>query len=215
MKNWKTTAEAILTTGPVVPVIVVKKLEHAVPMAKALVAGGVRVLEVTLRTECAMDAIRAIAKALDLTLDDFSDDTSKSVLSIPGVLPIPNMVKKPRLGSIACGEPILAVENMEGFDDVPENIHCDFTLICKGDSMIGARIHDGDLVYIRQQPDVENNEIAAVIIDEESVTLKRVYRDGDYLVLISENPSYPPILINGEHTARIIGKAVGFTSILK
>ncbi len=62
MKNWKTTAEAILTSGPVVPVIVVKKLEHAVPMAKALVAGGVRVLEVTLRTECAMDAIRAIAK---------------------------------------------------------------------------------------------------------------------------------------------------------
>ena len=57
MKNWKTTAEAILTTGPVVPVIVVNKLEHAVPMAKALVAGGVRVLEVTLRTACAMDAI--------------------------------------------------------------------------------------------------------------------------------------------------------------
>ena len=62
MKNWKTSAESILTTGPVVPVIVVKKLEHAVPMAKALVAGGVRVLEVTLRTECAVDAIRAIAK---------------------------------------------------------------------------------------------------------------------------------------------------------
>ncbi|MCW2473617.1 MULTISPECIES: bifunctional 4-hydroxy-2-oxoglutarate aldolase/2-dehydro-3-deoxy-phosphogluconate aldolase [unclassified Symbiopectobacterium] len=62
MKNWKTSAEQILTTGPVVPVIVVNKLEHAVPMAKALVAGGVRVLEVTLRTDCAVDAIRAIAK---------------------------------------------------------------------------------------------------------------------------------------------------------
>ncbi|QHM71339.1 bifunctional 4-hydroxy-2-oxoglutarate aldolase/2-dehydro-3-deoxy-phosphogluconate aldolase [Mixta intestinalis] len=60
MKNWKTSAEAILTTGPVVPVIVVNKLEHAVPMAKALVAGGVRVLEVTLRTPVAMDAIKAI-----------------------------------------------------------------------------------------------------------------------------------------------------------
>ncbi|WP_405079743.1 bifunctional 4-hydroxy-2-oxoglutarate aldolase/2-dehydro-3-deoxy-phosphogluconate aldolase [Pectobacterium carotovorum] len=62
MKNWKTSAEQILTTGPVVPVIVVNKLEHAVPMAKALVAGGVRVLELTLRTDCAIDAIRAIAK---------------------------------------------------------------------------------------------------------------------------------------------------------
>ncbi|MEC5320220.1 bifunctional 4-hydroxy-2-oxoglutarate aldolase/2-dehydro-3-deoxy-phosphogluconate aldolase [Brenneria populi subsp. brevivirga] len=62
MKNWKTSAEQILTTGPVVPVIVVNKLEHAVPMAKALVAGGVRVLELTLRTDCAVEAIRAIAK---------------------------------------------------------------------------------------------------------------------------------------------------------
>ncbi|RLM23080.1 keto-deoxy-phosphogluconate aldolase [Brenneria alni] len=62
MKNWKTSAEQILTAGPVVPVIVVNKLEHAIPMAKALVAGGVRVLELTLRTDCAVDAIRAIAK---------------------------------------------------------------------------------------------------------------------------------------------------------
>lgn len=68
------------------------------------------------------------------------------------------MVKMPRLGAIACGEPILAVENTEGFDDVPNNIHCDFTLICRGDSMVGARIHDGDLVYIRQQPDVETKK---------------------------------------------------------
>ncbi|WP_067710167.1 MULTISPECIES: bifunctional 4-hydroxy-2-oxoglutarate aldolase/2-dehydro-3-deoxy-phosphogluconate aldolase [unclassified Erwinia] len=62
MKNWKTSAETILTAGPVVPVIVLNKLEHAVPMARALVAGGVRVLEVTLRTSCALEAIRAIAQ---------------------------------------------------------------------------------------------------------------------------------------------------------
>ncbi|RWR03833.1 keto-deoxy-phosphogluconate aldolase [[Pantoea] beijingensis] len=64
MKNWKTSAEKILTTGPVVPVIVVNKLEHAVPMAKALVAGGVNVLEITLRTPVAMDALRAIINAV-------------------------------------------------------------------------------------------------------------------------------------------------------
>ena len=62
MNNWKTSAEQILTSGPVVPVIVINKLEHAVPLAKALVAGGVRVLEVTLRTACAVEAIKAIAK---------------------------------------------------------------------------------------------------------------------------------------------------------
>jgi 2-dehydro-3-deoxyphosphogluconate aldolase/(4S)-4-hydroxy-2-oxoglutarate aldolase len=62
MKNWKVSAEQILTSGPVVPVIVINELEHAVPLAKALVAGGVKVLEVTLRTECALEAIRAIAR---------------------------------------------------------------------------------------------------------------------------------------------------------
>jgi 2-dehydro-3-deoxyphosphogluconate aldolase/(4S)-4-hydroxy-2-oxoglutarate aldolase len=62
MKNWHVSAEEILTQGPVVPVIVINQLEHAVPMAKALVAGGVRVLEVTLRTPCALDAIRLIAE---------------------------------------------------------------------------------------------------------------------------------------------------------
>jgi len=162
-----------------------------------------------------LETIRAIAKALDITLDDFSEGGAKSLMTLSGVMPIPRMTKKPRVGAIACGDPILAVENVDGYDDVPDNIHCDFTLICKGDSMIGARILDGDIVYIRQQPDVENNEIAAVMIDEESVTLKRVYHNGDYLVLMSENPTYAPIIINGDHTARIIGKAVGFTSVLK
>lgn len=62
MKNWKMTAETVLKQSPVVPVIVVKKLEQAVPLAKALVEGGIKVLEVTLRTECAIDAIRLIAQ---------------------------------------------------------------------------------------------------------------------------------------------------------
>ncbi|WP_038830043.1 bifunctional 4-hydroxy-2-oxoglutarate aldolase/2-dehydro-3-deoxy-phosphogluconate aldolase [Yersinia pseudotuberculosis] len=68
MKSWKTSAEQIMTAGPVVPVIVINKLEQAVPLAKALVAGGVRVLEVTLRTPCAVEAIRAIAKEVPETI---------------------------------------------------------------------------------------------------------------------------------------------------
>lgn len=62
MNHWKTSAEQILGSGPVVPVMVINKLEYAVPMARALVAGGVHVLEITLRTPCAMDAITAIIK---------------------------------------------------------------------------------------------------------------------------------------------------------
>jgi len=97
---------------------------------------------------------------------------------------------------------------------VPEDLHCDFVLRCKGGGIIGARIYDG-IVYIRMQPDVEDHEIAAVIVGEEAVTLKRVCRDGGHLVLMAENPAFPPIVVNGGHTARILGKAVGFTSVIK
>lgn len=136
---------------------------------------------------------------------------------VPGILPVPKTVKRPRLGTIACGEPILCAENIECEDDVPEDIHCDFTLICHGDSMIGARIHDGDVVYIRQQSDVENREIAAVLIDEERVTLKRVKKNeqGRIVMLLAENPAYDPIDLRDVQSVRILGKAVGFTSIIK
>ncbi len=128
---------------------------------------------------------------------------------------MPKTSKVPLVGAIACGEPILAAENIEGEVDVPERIHADFALRCKGDSMINARIHDGDIVYIRQQPAVNNGEIAAVLIGDEA-TLKRVYVYEDHVVLQPENPSYEPLVYFGEamSTVRILGKAVGFTSII-
>lgn len=164
------------------------------------------------------DMIESISNALRTTpaqLMGWDDDGKFDVFSLPGVLPVPRMVKKPLLGAIACGDPILAVQNLDGYVDTPEGIHCDFALRCKGDSMVGARIHDGDVVYIRLQDDIENSEIAAVIIDEEEVTLKRVYKLPHGMILQAENPAYAPIQINGSHSARIIGKAVGFTSIIK
>ena len=125
-------------------------------------------------------------------------------------------MKKPRLGCIVCGDPIDSPENLDGYDDVPENIHCDFTLRCEGDSMTDARINDGDIVYIRQQEQVDNGTIAAVSIDGEK-TLKRVYWDGKTLILQPANPKYQPYVYSGEilNTVRIIGKAVGFTSVIK
>ena len=162
------------------------------------------------------DLIEIICGVLEITPNYlFSSGTAKSVFDNKGVMPAPRMTKKPLIGNIACGDPILAVENFDGYVDTPEDIHCDFALRCKGDSMIGARIHDGDVVYIRQQDDVENSEIAAVIIDEEEVTLKRVYKLPHGMILQAENPAFAPIQINGGHSARIIGKAVGFTSIIK
>lgn len=156
------------------------------------------------------------SEKLGIPLDILVDDKKGlDISSIPGINPLPKMVKKPRLGTIACGEPILAVENIEDYDDVPNDIKCDFTLICKGDSMINARINDGDIVYIRKQEQVDNGEIAAVLIDNEA-TLKRVYVYSNKVVLQPENPKYEPFVYVGEemNEIRIIGKTVGFTSKL-
>ena len=170
------------------------------------------------------DRIYKIAQALNVSeawLMGFDVPMRKSTYkesSIPdGFLPLPSTVKRPRLGVISCGDPIMSEENFDGYDDVPDHINCDFTLICEGDSMIGARICDGDTVYIKQQPTVENGQIAAVLIDGTEKLLKRVYITEDSIVLQAENPAYPPRSFFKEDMNRvsIIGKAVGFYSNIK
>lgn len=132
----------------------------------------------------------------------------------PGFEPLPKMVKRPLVGSIACGQPITAEENIEDYVDVPEDAQCDFCLRCKGDSMIDAGIHDGDVVYIHIQPEVENGQIAAVRIDGEA-TLKRVFWDEQQQVLQLNpcNSSMSPMIFTGSvlETVHIEGKAVGYT----
>lgn len=125
-----------------------------------------------------------------------------------------SLKRLPVLGQIAAGTPILAQENFVGWEYVPENFHADFCLKVKGDSMINARILDGDLVYIRQQPDIENGEIAAVLIDGEEATLKRVYRLNGSIILRAENPNYPDKVFERKDAKEItiIGKAVFFKS---
>lgn len=114
------------------------------------------------------------------------------------------------LGKVACGEPIFADEQKETYVDLESDVRADFVLEAKGDSMINARIYDGDIVFIREQPDVQDGEIAVIIIDDEA-TLKRVYKYDDHISLCSENPRYKPIIIKADEgkTVRIIGKAVG------
>lgn len=118
----------------------------------------------------------------------------------------------PLLGEIAAGVPILAEENAELIlcDD---SLSCDCALKVRGDSMIGARICDGDLVFIRLQDDVDDGEIAAVIVDDEA-TLKYVYHIKDGLQLASANPRYAPMVYTFAQceSIRILGKAVGFQS---
>lgn len=161
------------------------------------------------------DTIAALADALDVSpswlmcMDD-------PVPMPANIIPLPVMRKVPLVGSIACGTPILAEENLDGAVEAPDHIHADFALRCKGDSMINARIFDGDIVYIRQQETVEHGEIAAVLVGDEA-TLKRVYMYDDCISLEAENPRYKPMVYRGEdmNTVRILGKAVAFTSAVQ
>lgn len=121
--------------------------------------------------------------------------------------------KFPLLGTIAAGQPIFAEEHFESYVEAGANIRADFCLRVKGDSMINARICDGDIVFIRKQPDVNDGEIAAVLIDNEA-TLKRVYKKKGEIILVAENPAYKPLVYKGEelNEIRILGKAIAFQS---
>lgn len=123
----------------------------------------------------------------------------------------------PMLGEIACGEPIWADEDKESFVMADMDIDADFCLTAKGDSMVNARIKNGDVVFIKKMPIVENGDIAAVIIDNEA-TLKRFYYypDKNKLVLNPENPAFEPLIYMNEELdqIRVLGKAVWFMSAL-
>ena len=168
-----------------------------------------------------LPVIEAIAKALQvdpawlLCQTDRMTVSSVEVSSISNLIPLPQTYRIPLVGEIACGSPILAEENVEEILEIPQHIKADFALRCHGDSMIGVHIHDGDIVYIRQQPDVDNGSIAAVCI-ENSATLKRVYKYPDKLVLSPANPQYEPLVYTGDELSqvRILGKAVGFISLI-
>lgn len=119
------------------------------------------------------------------------------------------------LGKVACGEPIFADEDRESYIMIGTDIGADFCLQCQGDSMINARIHDGDIVFVKKTDIVENGEIAVVIIDDEA-TLKRFfyYREQNLVILKPENPKYQDIILTGEqlNQVRVIGRAVAFQS---
>lgn len=135
---------------------------------------------------------------------------SKNHTPIPsGFSPMPETELVPRIGRIACGDPITAEENVEDQDEVLKSWHADFTLVCCGDSMV-PKIEDGDVVAIRSQPTVENGEIAAVRIGDEA-TLKRVFLHPDYIELRPLNPEYDSIIRRREEMSdiRIEGLAVG------
>lgn len=164
------------------------------------------------KNDIVQSTIKKIADALSTTPAYLMGWEDTPTPPAPNLLPAPTMVRKPRLGRVACGQPILAEEHIDGYDLVPEEIKCDFTLVCKGDSMINARIFDGDIVCVRQQPEVENGEIAVVLVDDDEATLKRFYRYDDHIELRAENPSFRDKAFWDADMSRVrvIGRATHF-----
>jgi len=155
------------------------------------------------------NTLQAIATALDCPVSDLLGEDMPT-----GFL---HLVRKavPILGDIACGDPITAEENMDGHADLPDGIRADFALRCRGTSM-EPTFMDGDLVLIRQQEEVPDGKIAAVLIGSEA-TLKRVHRIPDGVMLIPDNSQdYSPLIYQREEAAevRIIGLAVGYVRLI-
>lgn len=163
--------------------------------------------------------IAAFAKALGVSPAILIGVGEDSVLGSKDDLPsnlIPARFRQaPLVGSIACGTPILAEENITDYVDVPEHVHCDFALKCQGNSMIDLGVKDGDVVYIRSQPEVQNGQVAAVIVDgmESEATLKKFFKYENHIMLIPANSEEQPFAFYGEDMARVHvqGLAVGFT----
>ena len=146
-----------------------------------------------------------------------SENLSELMEKYDNIKPI-KLKRFPMLGEIACGEPVFADEDKEHYIMADMDINADFCLTAKGDSMINARIYEGDIVFIKEMPMVENGEIAAVIIEDEA-TLKRVYyyKEDNLLQLVAENPKYKPLVYQNEDLdrIRILGKAVYFMSAVE
>ncbi|MFM1580867.1 LexA family transcriptional regulator [Helcococcus bovis] len=160
------------------------------------------------------DRVELIAKALSTTpgyLMGWEKDYNLDLEKIKGITLFNRARQIPIVGTIACGTPIFADENLEGYFIADSSIRADFALKCKGDSMIDAEIYDGDTVFLKKTPDVENGKIAAVLIDNEA-TLKKVIKTNDVIILQPCNSNsnlYKPILLDGKEDTMILGEMVG------
>lgn len=165
------------------------------------------------------ERLQKIADYFNVTVDYLMTGENKTESPIlSNIFPI-ELKRFPMIGKIACGKPKYANEDRESYIMAGTNINADFCLRASGDSMINARILDGDIVFIRKQDMVENGEIAAVVVNGDEATLKRVfyYQEQALLILRAENPVYEEMRFAGEalNQVHILGKAVAFQSDVK
>ena len=179
------------------------------------IASGTIAMWETNKRKPDFDTLTKIADHFNVSVDYLLGKEKKTpdLSEVSNVISFENFKQIPIIGTIACGEPILAEENYEGYTNVEFNVNADFALRCKGDSM-SPKFLDGDVVLIRQQPIVENGQIAAVLIDSEA-TLKHVYLSQNEIMLVADNLNYHPLIFTGEdmNRIRILGLAIGYTRI--
>lgn len=167
------------------------------------------------------DSLRKLSEIFDVSVDYliYNDNVRRrqTVNNFGNILPI-STKRVPLLGEIACGQPIYTNEEFGEFADVYDDLRCDFCLRAKGDSMVGAGIKDGDIVFCRQSEMVENGRVAAIGIGDEA-TLKRFYYypDQNRVILASENPAFPPMIYDGQSISeiRVLGEAVAYQSRIR
>lgn len=159
-------------------------------------------------TNIPLENIKKLCTVFDINVTDLIDLNWFNVKKVDFKAPIK---KIPILGKIAAGTPILAVENHEDYFDTSEFINADFALQIQGDSMIGSRIYDGDIVFLRKQSYIENGQIGAFLIDGEA-TLKIFNKQNNTVMLLSSNPNYSPIVLSPDKENLILGKLIGVYS---
>ena len=154
-----------------------------------------------------IDKIEMIANYFGIEKSDLVEKRDKALPE--GAIPyVPEpMVNVPLVGSVNCGTPLFAEDNIEGYIPTPESDlqtgETYFWLRAKGDSMINAGIHHGDLLLIRQQADVDNGDIAVVAVNGDEATLKRVKKQENALILQPENPACEPKIFVGKDMENI------------
>ena len=144
-------------------------------------------------------------------------NSAKELEDLPASIFYPKMKKVPLIGSISCGKPVYADQHFGELAQLPDDVSADFALTAQGDSMTGARIYNGDLVFCKTTEIVNNGRIAAVIIGDEA-TLKRFYyyKDKNLVILKAENPAYEDLIYQGPEINKInvLGEAVALQSRL-
>lgn len=156
------------------------------------------------------DVLEPLSEALDVSIGYLvgSDDTTEERPLPSNLIPITKVNRIPVVGTIAAGKPITATENIDSYIVLNDEYKADFALRIKGDSMIDAGINDGDLALIIKDRPIDNGDIYAVLIDGDA-TLKKVYKNDDYLTLQPCNSKYQPIMVKEKDEPYIVGKLSG------